>query len=241
MPDDIAPEPASPVPSEAIAPPVLDRRTVWGEVCAVLAVGVIPHLCNALYSFVAPAAPVAPPPPVWLDTLHELARDACIIFVTLYLMKRSGEPLARFGVDRPVSWDLPLGIGMFLAGWVLWLFFIRWMPWGTTPSDEVFVKPERPWDYAFLTLTLSVSAFTEELVTRAYLITRLEQLLKAKGAAVLWSSALFASYHCYQGSAAVVETMAVGLVYGIAFLAMRRVWPLALGQALYNMSLHLMA
>ncbi|MBI3721260.1 MAG: CPBP family intramembrane metalloprotease, partial [Fimbriimonas ginsengisoli] len=85
------------------------------------------------------------------------------------------------------------------------------------------------------------SGFAQELVTRAYLVTRFELLLRSRAAAVLLSAALFAAYHGYQSTAAVATAMAVGVAYGVAFLLVRRVWPLAIGHALYNIRLDLAA
>ena len=70
----------------------------------------------------------------------------------------------------------------------------------------------------FLVLvTCFTNGFAEELVIRGYLLTRLECLLRSTGWAILVTTALFASYHVYQGAIGVVGAAAMGLVYAIAF------------------------
>jgi hypothetical protein len=69
------------------------------------------------------------------------------------------------------------------------------------------------------------------------LITRLEELLQSRGKAVVLAAVAFASYHAYQGVAGVVATFLMGLTFGAAYLGLRRIWPLVIGHALYNIIL----
>lgn len=215
-------------------PPALASRVIWGEVGAVLAVAFVPSLVYAVYPL--------PPPPYWFDALELTVLSGCTVFVTLYLIHRSGEPWGRFGLTRPGRWDVLLGIGLFLAAEALWLFCCSRVSWDGGPSSgDLFPRPRRPADYALMVLKFGAAGFAEELVYRAYLITRLELLLQSRGAAVLLSGALFAACHAYQGAAGVADKMAFGVAYGVAFLLLRRVWPLAIGHALYNIRIDLAA
>lgn len=217
---------------------VLPDSAIWGEVCAVLAIGVVPYI---LYAGISLRLPPSIPLPYWLDAIQATVMSGCTIFVTLYLIHRSGESWGRFGMPPPKPRDGLLGIGMLFAGVALWFCF-GLVPWvmGAT-SDYQFPQLDRPMDYALMVLKYGLSAFSEELVTRAYLITRLEHLLRSRGAALMLSAALFATYHGYQGVTGLVYTMAFGLVYGLAFLLIRRIWPLAVGHALFNIYLELAA
>ena len=69
---------------------------------------------------------------------------------------------------------------------------------------------------------------------RGYLLPRLERLLRSTAAAVVITSLLFASYHIYQGFAAVCGSAAFGLVYAVAFCMTRRIWPLCLAHTMTN-------
>ena len=61
---------------------------------------------------------------------------------------------------------------------------------------------------------------------RGYLLPRLERLLCSTRLSVLVTTALFASYHIYQGIGAAIGIAAVGFVYALAFCCFRRLWPL---------------
>ena len=71
-------------------------------------------------------------------------------------------------------------------------------------------------------------------MTRAYLITRFEQLLKSQVKAVILASLLFASYHIYQGLGGAFHALLFGLTYSWAFLLFRYLWPLGMGHASSN-------
>ena len=84
-----------------------------------------------------------------------------------------------------------------------------------------------------------IATFAEELVCRAYLITRLEVLLRSRLWAVLLSAGAFASYHAYQGVNGTTFAFLFGVSFGAIYLFLRRVWPLALGHAMYDVLLEL--
>ncbi|MGI8978587.1 MAG: CPBP family intramembrane glutamic endopeptidase [Pirellulaceae bacterium] len=232
-------EPSTPGMTDAPVSPPLPDGTLWGEVGAVLAIGVVPHI---LATGVSLWAPQAPPLPYWLDAIQLMVWSGCVIFVALYLIQRSGESWERFGMSRPRLWDVLFGLGLFLASDCLWMFcggLVTWEAWATT--DYQFPRLQHPADYGLMVIRHGANGFAEELVTRAYLVTRFEYLLKSRGAAVVLAAALFASYHGYQGVAGIAHTLAFGLLYGVAFLMLRRVWPLAIGHALFNIRLELAA
>lgn len=222
-------EPATPVPLTAVQPG-------WGEVAAVLAVGVVPNLYTAVLYRVRPV----PPRPFWEDVLSLSVTTALTTFVTLYLISRSGEPWERFGIVRPRLTDL-----LYAGGMALWAVSIaRLVPYSwydDGPTHDPFPHPESGLDLWLLAVGQVSSALSEEIVTRAYLIKRLSILLRSRAEAILVAAALFASYHLYGGFGHVVYTFLFGCAYGLAFLFLRRVWPLALGHATYNVLLELSA
>jgi membrane protease YdiL (CAAX protease family) len=228
----------APLPSEATAAPAPDpipsvpSQPRWGEVAAVLAVGVVPYLFALL-----PGPRQVAPPPYWADAIQLSGTSACIAFVTLYLIRRSGEPWGRFGLDRPAGTDVLLGIGMLIVAELVWILESRL---GLPSSNYPFIGPRGSTELALMLVAHAANGFTEELVTRAYLITRLEALLRSRGWAVVLAAAAFASYHAYQGPAGLVGNFLFGLAYGVAYLSIRRVWPLAVGHALFNIHLDLL-
>jgi membrane protease YdiL (CAAX protease family) len=83
-----------------------------------------------------------------------------------------------------------------------------------------------------LLLGSAANGFAEELVMRGYLFPRLERLLGSSFRSLIVTTLLFAAYHVYQGTAGVLSALSFGLVYGLAFWKLRRLWPLALGHAI---------
>lgn len=224
------PEETRPAPAD----PSLNRRAIGLEVGAVLAVGVIPNLIAAITSL---QHPPGPPLPYWLDSLQLTILSGCTIFVTLYLIHRSQEPWRQFGITRLTGWDAPLAlILLFVAEWI-WIVLADVLPrWSHSNPDRVFFPhPHGFGEHAMMVLKYLVAASAEEIVTRAYLITRLKVLLRSPSQAVLFAAIAFASYHAYQGVVGVAYTFALGLAYGVAFLLIGRVWPLAFAHALIDM------
>jgi CAAX protease family protein len=97
-----------------------------------------------------------------------------------------------------------------------------------------YFLPSGPAEFALLALTCAVSGFVQELVMRAYLITRFEELFESKSVAILLSTVLFIGYHGYQGPAGVVSVALFGFILAIVFCLFRRVVPISLAHAIYN-------
>jgi membrane protease YdiL (CAAX protease family) len=82
---------------------------------------------------------------------------------------------------------------------------------------------------------LLANSVTEELTMRGYLIPRFEELFGSPVAAVVLSAILFASYHLYQGLSSSLVILGMGLVYGIFFCIVRRIWPLVIAHTITNL------
>ena len=87
---------------------------------------------------------------------------------------------------------------------------------------------------ALLVAYQCLTGFSQELVFRAYLITRLERLLSSTWLAAALTTGLFAVWHVYQGPLGTIHAAAVGLVSAIAFCWFRRLWPLWIAHAANN-------
>jgi hypothetical protein len=151
---------------------------VWWEVAAVAAVSFVPYLIALPYHFYHPT----PPPPYWLDTFHSFALNCCTVLVVLYLIGRSGESWERFGVTSPKAADVFIGAALLLTAVVL-SGILSAFTRGSSGS-EMFVPPRSDLDYVLMFPKFASIGFTEELVMRCYLITRLSGLLRSRGKAV---------------------------------------------------------
>jgi membrane protease YdiL (CAAX protease family) len=94
-----------------------------------------------------------------------------------------------------------------------------------------FSLPQSGIDYLMMIVLSLCIGFSEELAMRGYLIPRFEKLLGSTTRSLFASTALFASYHLYQGFEGVVLVFFTGLVFGIAFCWSRRLWPVVIAHA----------
>ncbi len=209
----------------------------WWELFAVLAIGVIPNLMGAISTIYHPI-PVAP---YWLDSLQLVVLTGCSSFAVLYLMWRSELTWKQFGIVRPNGWDFVLGIALFVVSVAL----MRQLPASLYDADRAFSDsfpiPQGPVESLMSCIKYTFAGFSEELITRCYLIARLSLLLRSKATAILVAAILFSSYHVSQDLVGVIFTLLFGCLYGIIFVFYRRIWPLVLGHALYNIRLDFLA
>lgn len=229
------PEPL-PQPREGDAGPSpsmsMSNGALWGEVLAVLAIGYFPDLWSAIFIAVQGQSAELP---YWLRASDLLVRSVCISFAVLYLIHRSGESWSYFGLPRPRLSDLGIGLVILLADYVLWQRVAPMLPMDIAKSESIHSMPRGAMEYILMLIKHAANGFAEELVMRAYLITRLELLLRSRFQAVFVSALLFASYHLHYGpGGSLVYIFAMGLAYGGLYLLMRRVWPLALAHMLIN-------
>ncbi|MBN9120266.1 MAG: CPBP family intramembrane metalloprotease [Planctomycetes bacterium] len=237
-----APAPV-PTPGAVVEPAnrVPTGRAVWWEVAAVMAVSTVPAMTGGLVSLCDPVPPAAVPPlPYWLGSVYLVVISGCTILVTLYLIGRSGESWERFGLAPPRVLDAPLGAFLLVVALVVWSRVPPIPDFGVRTGGQ-FVGPHGPGEYALMVVKYALAGFAEELVTRAYLLTRLTVLLRSRAEAVLFAALVFAACHAYQGPVGVVHSFVFGVTYGVIFLALGRVWPLAVGHALYNIRLEILA
>lgn len=208
---------------------------VWIEVAVVLCLGVLPYLADAV-RFWAIAPPIAP---YLIEMATHTVRTLCTWVVVIYLMRRSELTLPQWGVARWHFLDLVLGCILALAALITADVVGAIIPrdwFNQTMREQV---PPLWWHFPILMLAMLANSLAEEFVTRAYLITRLSQLLKKRRYAVVVSSIAFASYHIYQGLAGPSFTFIFGLLMGTSFVLLGRVWPAVVAHTLYNVAVSL--
>jgi len=123
-----------------------------------------------------------------------------------------------------------------LLWWGLCLFLSRKNYVGLvhTETAAIYNAPSDRPEYFLLAVMCLVSGFFQELVMRAYLIVRLEELFESTAVAFLLSTILFVCYHGYQGTAGVIGVVLFGVIQGIAFCAFRRLAPISIAHAVTN-------
>jgi len=214
----------------------LTNHAISWEMLAVMSFGIILPLIDAFLILGMPVRET----PYWIDSVELTARSICTAFLVLYLIHRSGEPWAKFGIVRPGLSDLVFASLFFCAAYVVWHVAWQLMPWLHEKNHFQFSLPRQRIDYLLMVVKFTASAFAEEMVCRGYLVTRLRQLLGWRVTAVGISAFLFASYHLYQGMVGIVYAFILGVVFGFLFLLVPRIWPLALAHFLLNVRAELL-
>lgn len=141
--------------------------------------------------------------------------------------------------DLPVSWtarQLVEGVLVFLASYLAYVV-------GYTVTATV-LAPLAPFEgisttdagvsWPFVLLLAAVNPLFEELLVVGYLITALERL-RTTAFAVNASVAIRICYHLYQGAPGVIGAFTTGMVFALVFVRWRRLWPLVVAQAMYDL------
>lgn len=158
------------------------------------------------------------------------------VWLVVHLLRRSGEGVGAIGLawDEPAR-DLKLGAAFFaVVGLGGLVFYLGAVALGVNR----FVVPVPPlghwWTVPVLLLNAAEAALLEEVIVLGYLITRLRQLAWSPFAAVAASALLRASYHLYQGWGGFAGNLAMGVLFGVAFLRLRRTWPFIIAHFLLD-------
>jgi membrane protease YdiL (CAAX protease family) len=180
--------------------------------------------------------------------LASLLKNAIVAVVTLTAIRLSRDPWCAFGIVRPAPLDVFTGgiaciVGIYVAvmGKDIFLDLVK-----SICSEHYFYQITHPPDFshhaqgwsglmALLLLAIAVG-FSEELVFRAYVLPRLERLLRSTPVAVLATAAIFGLIHWQRGIVSTFSAFLIGVVYGIAFVWMRRLWPVVIAHAAHDFS-----
>ena len=148
-------------------------------------------------------------------------------------------PLSSLGFD----WRLGAGAtAMWSAGLLAYSLGIAW---GAQLSRQRFhiavppilarVLPETPREtLAFLAIVCPTAGITEEVLFRAFAITRLMPLTGEAWSAALLAAAAFAFGHAYQGTIGMISTALIGIGYSVSYLATGSLMPAIAAHMLHN-------
>lgn len=217
---------------------------LWIETCLVVLVCVVPPIFISEADVLGLGGPAQPTAFVYHAWRH-LVENTGEIALVLFLIWRSNDSFSKFGFKRyHIGKDLLGGILILVIQWVIpvltWLIL-----WAALPrqyyhaishsfSPPGFESPAGTPQYVLLAVYCAASGFAQELVMRAYLIVRFEELVDSTMAAYLLSTVLFVLYHGYQGGRAIIGISEFGLLFGLIFCRFRRLAPLAIAHALSN-------
>jgi membrane protease YdiL (CAAX protease family) len=228
---------------DEIAPPLGRNTYIWIETVVVLLVCIVPAIFSSMASIYLLDGTSTQS--FAYHALSAIVRSTGRIAVVLFVIWKSKEPPGCFGL-KPFRalLDLLGAGGIFIAcrltRRLVWVFVpmvishAAYMEILRHPFHPNYLPPSGVGEYLLLAIATLAIGMGEELVVRAYLITRFEQLLESTPLALLLTTVIFASYHGYEGTGAVIRIALDGLLYGVAFCLLRRIWPVALAHALFD-------
>lgn len=204
---------------------------VWWEFAAVMGLAVLPSIYYSAAEWYWGAKPYT----FVDDALAEIVSAIQKCLPILVLLRLTGQEWRQFGLVRFCWWlDGFAALVVLRAGQLIpYTVILVIAPTGAHIGIG-WPHPQGIGEHALLLLSCAASGFSQELVMRGYLITRLERLCGSTTCALMTSSVFFALWHTYQGLSGVLETGVNGLVYGAIYCATRRLWPLAIAHALHN-------
>jgi len=156
--------------------------------------------------------------------------------LALYLLWRTGIRPSGIGLGTG-RWrsDALAGVGLAaLIGVPGLLLYLVGRAMGLNAEVEPAALQESWWRVPVLVLAAFGNGFAEEVVVVGYVITRLRQLGMSQSAAVAAASLLRGSYHLYQGFAAGLGNVVMGVVFGYFWSRTGRLWPLVIAHGLIN-------
>jgi membrane protease YdiL (CAAX protease family) len=236
------PDPArgsSPAPPSPAAPEALPRRFSPDavEFLVVMAFSYVPGLIYSMIALGSKNDYAGVSPILYLQYLPRMAQLAIPVIFIAHLR---GRPLRTLGLTT-VRWtDVPLGIVALIGGWIgavicvymLYLPLQAVDPAAVQNAAELFPQAKAWWGYVAIAAASTAVGFGEEVFFRGYLISLWERLSGSKAQSVIVTSLLFGIVHVYQGVYGVASATGIGLVYGLMFVRLRRLWPLAFAHAL---------
>ena len=181
------------------------------------------------------------------DVLITLAYALSIAAASVVLY-RQGTGWRQIGLARPKSW--PRTVLLAIATLVMLFLVINVVQWialsqpglATQPADVSRFNPlegNLPLLLFYLLLAWTTITFGEEMFFRAFLISQLEIVFQntkvATVLAVLVSSITFGLAHYQEGPVGIVETFAMGLLFGAVYLGTgRNLWVTIIAHGLAN-------
>lgn len=207
-------------------------RSVLRFLAALTAPAPLSQQTATLNSSQAPGRP-------WIDLGLQLVFVGSLllpVLLALYLLRRSGDPVASIGLrgDR-LPKDLLVGAGAAAAVGVVGLAgYLLARELGASLTLVPTSLPQVWWRIPVLVLASFANAALEEVVLVGYLGRRLRQLGFGAPATVLISAGLRGLYHLYQGASGLLGNFAMGAVFATYFQRTGRVVPLVVAHTLID-------
>lgn len=159
------------------------------------------------------------------------------ILLGVYVIWQRGESVREFGIAFKLR-VIPISLGLFVGGYILSVlgyYAATGFAGGDIPAvtDSGTMRAFGNSPVALSAAYIVTGALFEELLVRAYLITRLRQLGWNTPAAVLLSTLVQAAYHVHQGPG-LCSTIPLFLLFSVFFARYRNALAIVLAHVYIN-------
>jgi membrane protease YdiL (CAAX protease family) len=178
-----------------------------------------------------------------LNSLYGIYESLLALAVLAYVLARRGKSFRDLGLTWRKT-DPLVGLGLAFAGYLATSFAWRAMEGFSqlATGHRIEIPPSHVaapslglvWSLGFL-VTVAVAPFFEEMIARAFTMTEVEALTGSAGLAVAASVLLQTSYHLYLGLPNALAAGATFLVSACYYARFRRITPVILAHALWNL------
>lgn len=176
----------------------------------------------------------------WLDLTYQLVGITLAlvpVLLALHLLSRDrARPWRFIGFDlrrplRDLTRGTMLAVVIGIPGLALYLT-ARELGLNTTVAPANL--PEVWWAIPVLVLAAVQNSLLEEVLMVGYLFTRWAQAGWSTWTIILTSALIRGSYHLYQGFGGFVGNLAMGVIFGLVYLRLRRVQPLVVAHTVLD-------
>lgn len=217
-----------------------DERTerLW-DIYAILGLLVIPSLGTAILSNfeTIKAGPL-------FDHISPIFTTSGALLVCVALLRRSPWKLEDHEFDgmkgRYVAWGIFTTIVLSLINWIYLVLekiafqsFIHRL-YNYNYDFAMIEKPFIP----FVIIHLFLNSVFEEFTVRGVLQTHLTALTNSSWKGIVFANLIFASYHIYQGPAALIPIFILGVGYSLSRVAFNSLWPGIIAHTIYNLAIY---
>jgi membrane protease YdiL (CAAX protease family) len=169
----------------------------------------------------------------------------CALALSRWRLHRQASSWRAIGLGRPGSLPHAVAAALgwaavaYLAAGIMQTVVTRVLHW---PAPDVSrygaLSGNLPRLLLLLATAWTTAAFGEELLFRGFLITRLAALLgKSRTVnivAIVIQALLFGIAHAFQGPTGMLTALTIGLVFGVAYVRSRSLWPIIIAHGLID-------
>jgi membrane protease YdiL (CAAX protease family) len=161
--------------------------------------------------------------------------------IFLFLLARRESPRALFLGTRPPAREALLGTALIPIVFVFVAFIVGGLrliaPWlQTVPQNPLGALLDTPGEAIVFGFVVVIAGGLREEIQRAFILHRFEQSLGGAKVGLVLFSLMFGLGHIEQGADVAIATSALGLFWGVLYLARRSIIAPAVSHAGFNLA-----